>query len=127
METDDVVLGTDVGNISAVANGYAQFKRPQSYLAPMTFGNCGYSLPVIMGAKVAAPERPCIAYSGDGSFGMSINELMTCKRQNIPVTAVVFNNGQWGAEKKNQVIWYENRYEGSNLENPSYSEIAKAM
>lgn len=46
----------------------------------MTFGNCGYSLPVIMGAKVAAPERPCIAYSGDGSFGMSINELMTCQR-----------------------------------------------
>jgi len=127
METDDVVVGTDVGNISAVANGYAHFKRPQSYLAPMTFGNCGYSLPAIMGAKVAAPERPCIAYSGDGSFGMRINELMTCHRSNIPVTAVVFNNGQWGAEKKNQVIWYENRYVGSNLENPSYAEIAKAM
>ena len=93
----------------------------------MTFGNCGYSLPAIMGAKVAAPERPCIAYSGDGSFGMSINELMTCHRSNIPVTAVVFNNGQWGAEKKNQVIWYENRYVGSNLDNPSYAEIAKAM
>lgn len=127
METDNVVISTDVGNISAVANGYTQFKRPQSYLAPMTFGNCGYSLPVTMGAKVADPSRPCIAYAGDGSFGMSINELMTCHRENIPVTAVVFNNGQWGAEKKNQVIWYDNRYTGSNLENPSFAEIAKSM
>lgn len=93
METDNVVVGTDVGNISAVANGYSHFKKPNSYLAPMTFGNCGYSLPTIMGAKVADPSRPCIAYSGDGSFGMSINELMTCHRENIPVTAVVFNNG----------------------------------
>lgn len=80
METDDVVLSTDVGNIAAVANGYSHFKRPQSYLAPMTFGNCGYALPVVMGAKVADPSRPCIAYTGDGSFGMSINELMTCQR-----------------------------------------------
>ena len=93
----------------------------------MTFGNCGYSLPVTMGAKVADPSRPCIAYAGDGSFGMSVNELMTCHRENIPVTAVVFNNGQWGAEKKNQVIWYDNRYTGSNLENPSFAEIAKSM
>lgn len=92
-ETDDVVVGTDIGNISAVANGYMNFKRPNSYLAPMTFGNCGYSLPVIMGAKVGDPSRPCISLAGDGAFGMSIPELMTCVRENIPVTSVVFNNG----------------------------------
>jgi len=101
METEDVVVGTDIGNICAVANGYSHFRKPRSFLAPMTFGNCGYSLPVVMGAKVAAPHRPCIAYVGDGAFGMSINELMTCHREHIPVTPVVFNNGQWGAEKKN--------------------------
>lgn len=93
----------------------------------MTFGNCGYSLPAVMGAKVADPSRPCIAYAGDGAFGMSIPELMTCVRENIPVTSVVFNNGQWGAEKKNQVIWFDDRYVGSQLENQSFSEIAKAM
>ena len=92
-ETENVVLSTDIGNISAVANGYSHFKRPQSFLAPMTFGNCGYSLPACMGAKVADPSRPCIAYAGDGAFGMSIPELMTCVREKIPVTPVVFNNG----------------------------------
>jgi sulfoacetaldehyde acetyltransferase len=92
-DTPNVVVGTDIGNISAVANGYTHFKRAQSYLAPMTFGNCGYSLPAIMGAKVADPSRPCISYAGEGAFGMSIPELMTCVRENIPVTSVVFNNG----------------------------------
>ena len=56
-----------------------------------------------MGAKVAAPDRPCVAYVGDGAFGMSMAEVMTCVRENLPITAVVFNNGMWGAEKRNQV------------------------
>jgi sulfoacetaldehyde acetyltransferase len=126
-ETEGAVVSTDIGNVAAVANAYLHFKRPQSMLAPMTFGNCGYALPAVMGAKVADPSRPCIALAGDGAFGMSVPELMTCARENIPVTSVVFNNGQWGAEKKNQVIWFDDRYVGANLENPSYAEIAKSM
>jgi sulfoacetaldehyde acetyltransferase len=55
------------------------------------------------GAKMAAPNRPSIAYVGDGAWGMSLNEMLTCVRENIPTIAVVFNNRQWGAEKKNQV------------------------
>lgn len=69
----------------------------------MTFGNCGYSFPSAMGAKIACPDRPAIAYAGEGAWGMSLNEVLTCVREKIPTTAVVFNNGQWGAEKKNQV------------------------
>merc|ERR1719396_89552 len=81
-----------------------------------------------MGAKVAVGNtRPCISYAGDGAFGMSFNELLTCSRENIPITSVVFNNGQWGAEKKNQVLWFGDRYVGTNLENPSFVDIAKAM
>ena len=53
--------------------------------------------------KIAQPDRPSIAYIGDGAWGMSLNEIMTCVRENIPTIGVVFNNGQWGAEKKNQV------------------------
>ena len=48
-------------------------------------------------------------------------------REKIPVTAVVFNNRQWGAEKKNQVLWFGDRYVGVNLENPSFAEVARAM
>ena len=78
----------------------------------MSFGNCGYAFPTIIGAKVAAPDRPAIAYVGDGAWGMSMGEMQTCVRHDIPVTAVVFHNRQWGAEKKNQVDFYNRRFVG---------------
>ncbi len=123
----DAMVSTDIGNICSVANSYLRFEQPQSFLAAMSFGNCGYALPVIIGAKVAAPQRPAFAYVGDGAWAMSFGEIFTCIRENIPVTAVVFNNRQWGAEKKNQVDFYNKRFLGSNLKNPSFSEIAKSM
>jgi sulfoacetaldehyde acetyltransferase len=124
---DDAMVTTDIGNICSVANSYLRFERPQSFFAPMQFGNCGYAFPTAMGAKVARPERPAIAYVGDGAWGMSLAEVMTCVRESIPVTAVVFNNGQWGAEKKNQIDYYGDRYVGTNLENASFAAIARAM
>ena len=78
----------------------------------MAFGNCGYAFPTAMGAKVASPDRPAIAYVGDGAWGMILAEVMTCVREDIPVTGVVFNNGQWGAEKKNQIDFYNDRFLG---------------
>ena len=125
---DAAMVSTDIGNICSVSNSYLRFERPRSMFAAMSFGNCGYAFPTIMGAKVAAPERPAIAYVGDGAWGMSFGELQTCVRENIPVTAVVFNNGQWGAEKKNHVDFYSNRFIGVNLDKqPSWAAVAKAM
>jgi len=123
----DVMVSTDIGNICSVANSYLRFNRPSSMFAAMSFGNCGYALPSLIGAKVAAPERPAVAYVGDGAWGMSFGEILTCVRENIPVTAVVFHNKQWGAEKKNQVDFYNQRFLGVNLANPSFAAIAKAM
>ena len=122
------MVSTDIGNICSVSNSYLRFDRPRSMFAAMSFGNCGYAFPTIVGAKVAAPDRPAIAYVGDGAWGMSFGEIQTCVRENIPVTAVVFNNGQWGAEKKNHVDFYENRFVGVNLDKqPSWAAVAKAM
>ena len=123
----DAMVSTDIGNICSVANSYLRFSRPNSMFAAMSFGNCGYALPAVIGAKVAAPERPAIAYVGDGAWGMSFNEILTSVRERIPVTAVVFHNKQWGAEKKNQVDFYGTRFVGVNLENPSFAEVARAM
>ncbi len=123
----DVMVSTDIGNICSVANSYLRFNRPNSMFAAMSFGNCGYALPCLIGAKVAAPERPAVAYVGDGAFGMSFGEILTCVRESIPVTAVVFHNKQCGAEKKNQVDFYDQRFVGVNLTNPSFAAIAKAM
>ena len=123
----DAMVSTDIGNICSVANSYLRFGRPNSMFAAMSFGNCGYALPAVIGAKVATPERPAVAYVGDGAWGMGFNEILTCVRERIPVTAVVFHNKQWGAEKKNQVDFYGTRFVGVNLENPSFAEIARAM
>ena len=115
------MVTTDIGNVCSVANSYLRFDAPNSFFAAMSFGNCGYAFPTAMGAKVAAPDRPAIAYVGDGAWGMSLNEMLTCVRERIPAVAVVFNNGQWGAEKKNQIDFYADRFVGTNLENPSFA------
>jgi sulfoacetaldehyde acetyltransferase len=121
------MVSTDIGNINAVSNSYLRFEEPRSFFAPMSFGNCGYSLPTMIGAKLGAPDRPAIAYAGDGAWAMSMVEIMTCVRHDIPVTAVVFHNRQWGAEKKNQVDFYGRRFVAGELESESFAGIAKAM
>jgi sulfoacetaldehyde acetyltransferase len=123
----EAMVSTDIGNICSVANSYLRFDRPRSMFAAMSFGNCGYAFPVICGAKVAAPERPAFAYVGDGAWGISFNELLTCAREKLGVTVIVFNNEQWGAEKKNHVDFYSRRYQGVNLENPSWAAVARAF
>jgi sulfoacetaldehyde acetyltransferase len=121
------MVSTDIGNINSVANSYLRFEEPRSFLAPMSWGNCGYALPTVIGAKVAAPARPAIAYAGDGAWGMSMGEILTAVRHDIPVTAVVFHNRQWGAEKKNQVDFYSRRFVAGELDNPSFAGIGRAM
>jgi sulfoacetaldehyde acetyltransferase len=124
---EDAMVATDIGNVCSVANSYLRFDTPRSFFAAMAFGNCGYAFPTAMGARVARPDRPAVAYVGDGAWGMSLAEVMTCVRERIPVTAVVFNNRQWGAEKKNQIDYYADRFVGTELVNPSFARIAQAM
>ena len=121
------MVSTDIGNICSVSNSYLRFDEPRSMLAAMSFGNCGYAFPVACGAKVARPDRPAIAYVGDGAWGISFNEMLTCVREKIGVTVVVFNNGQWGAEKKNHVDFYSQRFQGVELDNPSWAAVGRAF
>ena len=123
-----VMVSTDIGNINSVANSYLRFEEPRSFLAAMSWGNCGYALPAAIGAKKAAPDRPAVAYAGDGAWAMSMVEVMTAVRHSIPVTAVVFHNRQWGAEKKNQVDFYSRRFVAGELDGgEDWSEVARAM
>ncbi len=123
-----VMVSTDIGNINSVANSYLRFEEPRSFFAAMSWGNCGYALPTVIGAKKAADDRPAVAYAGDGAWAMSMNEIMTSVRHDVPVTAVVFHNRQWGAEKKNQVDFYGRRFVAGELEGgENWSEIARAM
>jgi len=123
----DVIVATDVGNICAMANAYLEFERPRRFLGPQMFGNCGFAYPAALGAKVAAPDAPVVALVGDGAWGMSMSEVLTAVQWGINVVAVVFNNSQWGAEKKNQVDYYGSRFLGTLLMDTNYAEIARAM
>lgn len=123
----NAMVATDIGNVSSVANSYLQFEAPNSFFAAMAFGNCGYAYPTALGAKVGRPDRPSIAYVGDGAWGMSLAEVLTAVREGIPAVAVVFDNGQWGAEKRNQIDYFDNRFLATDLENPNFAEVARAM
>ena len=111
----DAIVTSDIGNICSTANAYVHFEQPRSYLPALGFGNCGFAYPAALGAKVAAPGRPVVSIVGDGAWGMSFYEVMTAVEEDLPVVACVFNNQQWGAEKKNQIDFYDDRYVGGNI------------
>jgi sulfoacetaldehyde acetyltransferase len=122
------VVTTDVGNTCSMCNSYLEFSGARQFLAALSWGNCGIAYGLAMGAKIGAPEKPVFALQGDGAWGISgLSEVMTAVREKIPVIAVVFNNNQWGAEKKNQIDYYDNRFVGTNLSNPDFAQIARDM
>ena len=122
------VVTTDVGNTCSMCNSYFGFDEGRRYLAPLSWGNCGIAYGLALGAKAGSPQLPVFALQGDGAYGISgLSEVMTAVREELPVIAVVFNNNQWGAEKKNQIDYYDNRFVGTNLANPSYAKLAEDM
>jgi len=126
---ENSMVSTDIGNTCSMANAYLEFEAPGNFLAAGTYGNCGFAYPAILGAKVARPDAPAVALSGDGAWGMQqMNEVLTAVRQDIPAVAVVFNNMEWGAEKQNQYWFYNERFVGTDLpENPNFAQIARDM
>ena len=123
------IVATDIGNNSSMCNAYLKFNNIRQHISALSWGNCGFAYGAAMGAKMGRPDTPVFAFQGDGAYGISgIAEVMTAVRENIPVIAVVANNFEWGAEKKNQIDYYDNRFVGANLiENPDYAKLAEDM
>ena len=124
---EDGIVTTDIGNVCSTANSYFQFNQGRKYITALTFGNCGFAYPAALGAQLARPDCPVVAVVGDGAWGMSLHEVSTAVEQGLPVIACVFNNKKWGAEQRNQVDFYNNRFVGSNIQGPNFAEVAKAM
>ena len=124
----EAIISSDIGNNCAIGNAYPTFEAGRKYLAPGLFGPCGYGLPSIIGAKIGRPDMPVVGFAGDGAFGIAVTELTAIGRKEWPpVTMVVFRNYQWGAEKRNSTLWYDDNFIGTELdEQVSYAGIAKA-
>ena len=125
----DCIVATDIGNNSSMCNSYLKFNDIKRHISALSWGNCGFAYGAAMGAKMGRPDLPVFSLQGDGAWGISgLSEVMTAVREKIPVIAVVFQNFEWGAEKKNQIDYYAERYVGANLrENPSYAKLAEVM
>jgi len=124
----DVIISSDIGNNCAIGNAYPTFEKGRKYLAPGLFGPCGYGFPSILGAKIGCPNTPVVGFAGDGAFGISMSEMTSCNRKEWPsITMVIFRNYQWGAEKRNSILWYDNNFVGTELDPElSYAKIAEA-
>ena len=124
----DTIISSDIGNNCAIGNAYPTFEKGRKYLAPGLFGPCGYGFPSILGAKIGCPDTPVVGFAGDGAFGISMSEMTSCNRKQWPnITMVIFRNYQWGAEKRNSILWYDNNFVGTELDTElSYANIAKA-
>ena len=124
----EAIISSDIGNNCAIGNAYPSFEQGRKYLAPGMFGPCGYGFPAIIGAKIGCPDVPVVGFAGDGAFGIAMNELTSVFRPEWPaVTMVVFRNYQWGAEKRNTTLWYENNFVGTELDlEMSYAKVAQA-
>lgn len=123
----EVIISSDIGNNCAIGNAYPTFEKGRKYLAPGLFGPCGYGFPAILGAKIGQPDTPVIGFAGDGAFGISMNEMSSCGREEWPgITMVIFRNYQWGAEKRNTTLWYDNNFVGTELNrNMNYAKVAE--
>jgi sulfoacetaldehyde acetyltransferase len=124
----DAIISSDIGNNCAIGNACPSFDSGRKYLAPGLFGPCGYGLPAIVGAKIGCPDVPVVGFAGDGAFGIAVNELTAIGRGEWPpITMIVFRNYQWGAEKRNSTLWFDDNFVGTELdEQVSYAGIARA-
>ncbi len=123
----DAIISSDIGNNCAIGNAYPSFEQGRKYLAPGLFGPCGYGLPAILGAKIGCPDVPVVGFAGDGAFGISMNEMTACGRNDWPpITMVIFRNYQWGAEKRNTTLWYDDNFVGTELNlGVEYAKVAE--
>src|SRR4029077_20042705 len=124
----DAIISSDIRNNCAIRNAYPKVDKGRTHLSPGLFGPCGYGFPSIIGAKIGNPDTPCVGFAGDGAFGISMNEMSSIGRKEWPgITMLVFRNYQWGAEKRNSILWYDDNFVGTELDpHLSFAKIAKA-
>ncbi len=123
----DAIVTTEVGQNQMWAALHFDAYNPRSFFTSGGLGTMGWGFPASIGAKVARPEVPVVDIAGDGSFGMTENNLATAVEENIPVIVVVLNNQVLGMVAQWQRLFYDRRYSAVKLQgNPDFVKLADA-
>ncbi|RYG73317.1 thiamine pyrophosphate-binding protein [Lentibacillus lipolyticus] len=123
---DDALLTNDAGNFAGWLHAYYKFTKKHTYVGP-TSGAMGYGMPAALGAKLAMPDKPVVSLSGDGGFMMTVQELETAVRCQIPVICIVFNNRMYGTIRMHQEMHYPEKVIGTDLGNVSFADLASSV
>ncbi len=121
----DALLTLDTGNACLQAADRVACYECPAMVTPLDFGLVGFGYAAALGAQAAVPDRPVVSIMGDGGFGFTVAELTTAVAYNLPVIAVVLDNGAWGAEKAYQRTFFDGRTLGADIESPAYDQVAE--
>ncbi len=127
LKNDNTPLVTDVGQHQMWTAQYARFEKPRRLATSGGLGTMGYGMGAAIGAYIAEGERP-VLITGDGSFGMNLNELATAVSYRVPMVIVVMNNGVLGMVRQWQTLFYDKRYSSTVLERKTdFVKVAEAF
>ena len=128
IKSDDTPVATDVGQHQMWAAQYLTFQKPRKFITSGGLGTMGFGMGAAEGAAVGSGE-PTVLITGDGSFGMNLNEVMTAVLHKIPLTVVIMNNKVLGMVRQWQNLFYGKRYSNTVLEEraPDYVKLAEAF
>jgi acetolactate synthase-1/2/3 large subunit len=124
----DTLVATDVGQHQMWVMQYYRFRKPRTLLTSGGLGTMGFGLGAAIGASLAQNKQRTVLFTGDGSFGMNLNELATAVTEDLPIVVIILNNGVLGLPRQWQDAFYEKRYSQSTLDRKTdFPALAKAF
>ena len=125
---DDAIVACDVGQHQMWVAQHCRFTHPRNHLTSGALGTMGFGLPAAMGAQFACPGRTVLLVSGDGSFMMNVQELVTLARCKLPVKIVLLDNSSLGMVRQWQELFFAERYSEIDLsDNPDFAALAQVF